>query len=163
MFLRKGITDEGLEVAAGPVADGLFSAEKTLLKGLKSIYLALSNFAVKKFGAKLPQEQEILIALADVAIQTFALESAVLRAEKAFNGASEGKKELFEAVVKVCAFSARGKLVSAAQRCAVFVEDESAGLLLDEIEGMARYDASGLLQAKRLLAEATSQAEKYIF
>jgi len=159
VFLRKGITT-GAD--ATPVSGSLFAAEKNLIQGMKSIYLALSNAAANKFGAKLANEQEILLALADVAIQTFALESAVLRAEKAYPDATDKKKQQLEAVVKVCAFAGRGKLAAAAQRCAVFV-DENTGDLLDEIEGATKYDASGLLAAKRLLADATSEAEKYIF
>jgi alkylation response protein AidB-like acyl-CoA dehydrogenase len=159
VFLRKGITT-GDETAT--VAGGLFAAEKNMIQGMKSIYLALSNAAASKFGAKLANEQEILLALADVAIQTFALESAVLRAEKAYAGATDKKKSQLEAVVKACAFAGSGKLTVAAQRCAVFV-DENTGDLLNKIESALKYDASGLLAAKRLLADATSEAEKYIF
>jgi len=159
VFLRKGITTGADEA---PISGGLFAAEKNLIQGMKSSYLALSSVAANKFGAKLANEQEILLAMADVAIQTFALESAVLRAEKAHAGVTDKKKQQLEAVVKVCAFAGRGKLTVAAQRCAVFVDDNT-GDLLDEIEGTTKYDASGLLAAKRLLADATSEAEKYIF
>jgi hypothetical protein len=70
---------------------------------------------------------------------------------------------LLTAVVKVFAFSSKTNLVNAAERCAFFVEDDSAMSLLDEISGMVRYSAGGLLEAKRLLAESTSEAEKYMF
>lgn len=159
VFLRKGITT-GVDEA--PVSGGIFDGEKALIQGMKSSYFALSSAAVNKFGSKLANEQEILLALADVAIQTFALESAVLRAEKAHADATDKKKQQLEAVVKVCAFAGRGKLNVAAQRCAVFVE-ENAGSLLDKVDGALKYDVSGLLAAKRLLADATSDAEKYIF
>jgi alkylation response protein AidB-like acyl-CoA dehydrogenase len=163
IFFRKGITGDKAEFSSNTTGEGTFSPEKILLKGLKSIYLRLSSLAAKKFGANVAQEQEILLALADVAIQVFALESALLRAEKAHATAGETKKKLLEAVVKVFAFSSRSNLVSAAERCAVFLEDNGAMPLLIEIEEIVRYDVGGLLAAKRILADATSEAEKYIF
>jgi alkylation response protein AidB-like acyl-CoA dehydrogenase len=163
IFLRKGINSDGMQPSETVGSDELFSAEKSLVSGMKSIYLALSGIAAKKYGAKLAQEQEILLALADVAIQSFAMESALLRAEKAYTTATESKKQLLLAVVKVFAFSSKTNLVNAAERCAFFIEDGRAMSLLDEISGMVRYSASGLLEAKRLLADATSEAEKYVF
>lgn len=163
IFLRKGINSDGMQPSETVGSDELFSAEKSLVSGMKSIYLALSGIAAKKYGANLAQEQEILLALADVAIQSFAMESALLRAEKAYTTATESKKQLLLAVVKVFAFSSKTNLVNAAERCAFFVEDGRAMSLLDEISGMVRYSASGLLEAKRLLADATSEAEKYVF
>jgi alkylation response protein AidB-like acyl-CoA dehydrogenase len=163
VFFRKGINSDGMKPSETVGSDTLFSAEKNLVSGMKSIYFALAGVATKKYGAKLAQEQEILLALSDVAIQTFAMESALLRAEKAYSTATETKKQLLAAVVKVFAFSSKTNLVNAAERCAFFVEDESAMSLLDEISGMVRYSATGLLEAKRLLANATSEAEKYIF
>lgn len=164
IFLRKGINSDAAEtVELAAVNNTLFSDEKSVVRGMKSIYLALSGIAEQKLGADLAREQEILLALADVAIQAFALESALLRAEKMYGNASETKKQLLEAVIKVFTYSSKSNLVCAAERCAVFVKGDDAASLLDEVGGMVRYNCSGLLAAKRLLAEATSEAEKYIF
>jgi len=163
VFINRGIKSDAAETFATVASDALFSTEKMVVYGMKSIYLALSEIAEMKFGAKLAQEQEILLALADVAIQTFVLESALLRAEKAYASASETKKRLLGAVVKVFTFSSKSKLVNAAERCAAFVEDDGDMPLLEELEGMVKYNGGGLLAAKRLLADATSEAEKYIF
>ena len=59
-----------------------FGAEKQLLRNLKDAFLVLAGSAVQRFMAKINEEQEVLIALADLAIGCFALESAILRAEK---------------------------------------------------------------------------------
>ncbi len=159
-FMRRGVSGKALELSDEATADGPFAAEKKLLQGMKRTYLELADSMVDKFGAKAAKEQEILLALADVAIQTFALESVVLRAEKSLATATSSKQELYKAVAKVCAFSARQKFVNAAEQCAVFIEHES---LLESIADRTAYNGSGLLAAKRLLADATSQAEKYVF
>jgi alkylation response protein AidB-like acyl-CoA dehydrogenase len=157
VFMRKGLTADSATFAE---ANGAFVAEKNLLNGMKRIYLELADSVMAKFGAKAAQEQEVLLALADVAIQVFALESSVLRAEKAACSTTDSKKSLYQAVVKVCTFSARQKFLNAAEQCAVFVESDS---LLESIGTDTVYPVSGLLAAKRLLADATSDVEKYIF
>ena len=50
-----------------------FAREKALVKSLKTLFLILSGAAVQKYMDKLQNEQEILIAAADMAIQIFAL------------------------------------------------------------------------------------------
>ncbi len=127
---------------------------------MKRIYLQLADAVMAKFGAKSAHEQEVLLALADVAIQVFALESSVLRADKAVGSTSASKQALYQAAVKVCSFSARQKFLNAAEQCASFIENDS---LLETISNDTAYSTTGLLAAKRLLADATSEAEKYIF
>ena len=71
-----------LSAPAVEAPSGPFGAEKALLRNLKDAFLVLAGAAVQRFGGKVKDEQETLIALADVAIGIFAIESAVLRAEK---------------------------------------------------------------------------------
>jgi hypothetical protein len=141
-----------------------FAAEKALLKNLKTLFLILAGTAVQKYMTKLADEQEILMAAADIAIQIFALESAVLRAEKACRSANEKKKVLLEAVVKVFAFSATEIAGSAAKKGAFYVEEgDQLLMVLSGVRRFAKYDATGLLQAKRLLASTVCEEEKYLF
>ncbi len=142
----------------------LFAAEKELIKNLKTLFLILSGVGVQKFMDKIADEQEILMAAADIAIQIFALESTVLRAEKHFTKASENRKELLKAAVKVFAFSATEITGSAAKKGAFYVEEgDTLTMILSGIRRFAKYDATGLLAAKRLLATAACEEEKYIF
>ena len=160
LFMRKGITGNSLDPSLQAAATGDFAAEKQLLKGMKRIYLALADHTVWLFGAGAANEQEILLSLADAAIQTFALESAVLRAEKASVTATEKMQELYRAVGKICTFRAKQQFVDAAEKCAAFIGHDA---LLESIAAETAYKGSGLLAAKRLIADATSQLEKYIF
>jgi alkylation response protein AidB-like acyl-CoA dehydrogenase len=142
----------------------LFAGEKVLLKNLKTLFLILAGAAVQKYMDRLQNEQEILLAAADMAIQIFALESSVLRAEKAFPHASENKKELLQAAVKAFAFKATEAVGTAAKKGAFYIEEgDTLTMILSGVRRFAKYDASGLLQAKRRLAAAAIESEKYIF
>lgn len=138
--------------------------EKALIKNLKTLFLILSGAGVKKFMDKLSNEQEILMAAADIAIQIFALESTVLRAEKSFGKVSAEKQQLLDAAVKIFAFEASETAGSAARKGAFFIEEgDTLTMILSGIRRFAKYDATGLLAAKRTLAKAACEAEKYVF
>ena len=141
-----------------------FAREKALVGNLKTVFLILSGAAVQKYMTQLQDEQEILLAAADLAIHIYALESAVLRCEKHFDSASAGKKALLKAVAKVCAFEASEKFAVAARRGAFYVEEgDTLQMILSGIRRFTKFDATGLLQARRALAAAAIENEKYIF
>ena len=74
------------EAAAAPPAareTGLLAAEAAMVRGAKRAALLCLGRAVETLGARLQDEQEVLGHFADVAMETYAMESAVLRARKA--------------------------------------------------------------------------------
>jgi alkylation response protein AidB-like acyl-CoA dehydrogenase len=144
--------------------DELFAREKALIKNLKTLFLILSGIGVQKFMDKIADEQEILIAAADIAIQIFALESTVLRAEKIYAASTPRKQELLKAAVKVFSFTATEAVGTAAKKGAFYIEEgDTLTMVLSGIRRFAKYDATGLLVAKRALAKAACEDEKYLF
>ncbi len=144
--------------------DAPFAAEKTTIANLKTLFLILAGAGVQKFMAKLADEQEILMATADMAIQIFAIESAVLRAEKVSAEFSTARREHLIAAVKVFTFNAIEEVATAARKAAYYIEEgDTLTMILSGIRRFTRYDASGLLEAKRTLAAAAAGTEKYIF
>ena len=160
LLIRKGIVGKSLDPTSVTAETGNYAEEKCLLQEMKRTYLALTDQIVKMFGTRISGEQEILLALADVAIQIFGLESAVLRAEKSAMAATGTKQEQYRAVVTLCTFTARQHFVNAAEKCAAFIGNKA---LPAAMKAVTAYKTNGLLAAKRLIAEATSQAERYIF
>ncbi len=141
-----------------------FGAEKALLRNLKDAFLVLAGAAVQRFAAKIKDEQETLIALADVAIGVFALESAVLRAEKIGASGTASRAALAGAAARVFAFQAAENSVSAARRAAFYIgEGDTLRLLLSGIRRAGRYETASLLADKRLLAAETLDKERYPF
>ncbi len=67
---------------SSPDYSEIFSAEKALLKGMKKAILMIAGAATQKFGAKISEEQEIMMYLADMLIELYVSESALLRVEK---------------------------------------------------------------------------------
>jgi alkylation response protein AidB-like acyl-CoA dehydrogenase len=141
-----------------------FAREKALIRNLKQAFLVVAGGAAQKFREKIRDEQEILLAVADIAINIFALESAVLRADKMLGRLSEAKRNAVQAAVKSFAFTAAEKAATAARKAAFYCEEgDSLTVMLGGIRRFAKYDASGLLAAKRVLADAAIEAERYPF
>ncbi|HEY4656171.1 MAG TPA: acyl-CoA dehydrogenase family protein, partial [Cyclobacteriaceae bacterium] len=66
----------------GESEEGLFVKEKKVLANAKKAGLMIAGSAVQKFMMKLPEEQEILMDLADILIEIYVAESCLLRVEK---------------------------------------------------------------------------------
>jgi butyryl-CoA dehydrogenase len=145
--------------AAGPLGP-----EREAIRGAKRLFLLLAAAAARRFGEKVKDEQETLLALADVAIQVLAAESATLRAEKAARVRPAAAAALAADAARVATFAAIETVATAARRAALYVAGGDApGELLDAVGRLARHDARGLLGAKRRLADATLERERYPF
>lgn len=59
-----------------------FAVEKKILKNLKKAILMVAGAAVQKFMMQLPDEQEVIMDIADMGIELYVAESVLLRVEK---------------------------------------------------------------------------------
>ena len=158
LFLRKGLKAQEAPPAAA--LGGEFAKEKRLLQEMKQIYLTLADHTVKKFGPSPATEQELLLSLADVIIQIFALESVILRVEKACTGVSLEKQQLYRAILAICLFRARQHVLQAGEKAAAYLENDD---LFTSLRSAISPIPQGLPAAKRIIAAAAAQAEGYIF
>jgi alkylation response protein AidB-like acyl-CoA dehydrogenase len=153
---REEIRGTGMEGIEG---EGLFAGEFALLGNLKQLVLAILEAS---WTAR--ESQEVLLALADLVIGIFALESVILRAKKAYPGASSRKRELLEAVVKVAAFERAVRFHLAASRCNAYaLEGSEMASMQQAIGRLSTYRQEGLLGSKQLLAKAAMEAKNYMF
>ena len=156
-----GAAQVALTAGSGEVgAKGTFGPEFGLVANLKKLFLAVLGDVGQAAG----EPQEVLLALADMIIAIFALESVVLRADKVFAVASDKKKELLKAVVRSAAFEGGGRFQLAASRCGAYAVKGARLMALQEaIPRLCAYPAEGLLEEKQLLAEAAQESGKYVF
>lgn len=78
-----GPTQRAREALLGgelPSFDGPFATEEAAVSAARTTTLLLAGAAVQRYGTGLEEQQEILAGLADLAIDLFAMESAVARA-----------------------------------------------------------------------------------
>ena len=63
-------------------SDAFFVQEKKVLKSLKKTILMVAGTAAQKLGDKLAAEQEVMMNIANMIIEVYMLESALLKTEK---------------------------------------------------------------------------------
>ncbi|MFT4031600.1 MAG: acyl-CoA dehydrogenase family protein [Siphonobacter sp.] len=144
--------------------EGLFVKEKKVLKNLKKAILMAAGAAVQKFMMALDKEQEIIMNLADMLIEVYAAESALLRVEKLVTirgeAAVSAQKDaalvyLHEAVEKI-AWAGRQAITS-------FAEGDELNVMLMGLKRFTKIDPINLKEARRRIAEAAIEAGKYPF
>src|SRR5688572_32553899 len=90
-------------------SDGELAAEARACTTFKKVVLMVAGTAMQRFGTKLEQEQEVLSYLADILIDTYAAESAVLRAKAAITSKAS-HAELHQDAVSVTVNEAAGRI-----------------------------------------------------
>jgi alkylation response protein AidB-like acyl-CoA dehydrogenase len=79
----KALQDEVVSPAVVAPAEGALDDERRAVDAFKKISLMILGLAMQKHGEKLADEQEVLMYLADILIDTYAADSAILRAAAA--------------------------------------------------------------------------------
>ncbi len=144
--------------------EGLFLAEKKVLRNLKKAALMVSGAAVQKFMMTLSNEQEILMNVADMAIEIYVAESVLLRVEKLIGIKGEEAVALQKQMALVYLHEAVEK-VNNAGRAAItsFAEgDELRGMLMG-LKRFTKIEPMNLKDARRQIADAMIAENKYIF
>jgi hypothetical protein len=142
--------------------EGTFSAEKKLIAGFKKALLMTAGAAVQKLMMKLEQEQEILMHIADMAIETFIAESALLRLMKLTGSRGEAACEYERHIVQALLYDASDRVHKYGKDAInAFAEgDEQRMMLL----GLKRFTKAGPVNTKdvkRAIADRLIQMNAY--
>jgi alkylation response protein AidB-like acyl-CoA dehydrogenase len=154
------------EIQAGPALretpEGFLAAEAQLVAGAKKIALMCIGLAAQKFGDKLVDQQELLGYFADITMETFAFESAVLRAQKRAAALGEEQARLQEAAVRCFAHDAMDKIESYARRLLAGIEEgDMLRTYLAALKRFARRETVNTIALRRQVAEAVIEHGRY--
>ena len=89
----------------------LLSEEKAMVAKLKNAFLMVAGKAVQTYGMELESHQQLILAAAEVMIEVYMAESAILKAEKVANLTSEKEAECQIAMAKLNLFNAVEKFI----------------------------------------------------
>jgi alkylation response protein AidB-like acyl-CoA dehydrogenase len=140
---------------------GRLEDETRAVAAFKKVVLMVLGTAMQTYGQKLTDEQEILSYIADIVIDTYAAESAVLRAKDA--GATR-LKELHEDAVRVFVNDAAQRVEMAARSAlAAMSEGDMLRTLLAALRRTLKVTPVNTVAPRRRLADATTAKGGYIF
>ena len=160
----KKLQDELLTPSAPSIGfgdGGRLEEETKAVAAFKKVVLMVLGTAMQTYGQKLTDEQEILSYIADIVIDTYAAESAVLRAKDA--GATR-LKDLHEDAVRVFVNDAAQRVEMAARSAlAAMSEGDTLRTLLAALRRTLKVAPVNTVAPRRRLAEATTAKGGYIF
>lgn len=144
--------------------DVLFANEKKVLKNLKKSALMIAGAAVQKFMMKLSHEQEILMDIADMAIEVYVAESALLRVEKLIGIKGEEAVALQKDMALINLHEAVDKINSKGRSAITsFAEGDELRVMLMGLKRFTKIDPINLKDARRRVADAMLAENKNIF
>ncbi len=142
----------------------LFAAEKQVLKNLKKVFLMVSGKAAMALQDKIEDEQEVMMNLADVMIEIYASESAILRTEKLVSLKGEAACANQIAMAQVYLSEAVDKINAAAKEAiASFTSGDEQKVMLMGLKRFTRADLVNTKELRRGIADYMIAQGKYPF
>ncbi len=160
--IRK-LMDEVLSGVSGNGSEGPLAEERRLVASAKKIGLFASGIATQKYMQALQDQQEILGAIANMTIETYAMESAVLRAQKlaARNGEAAAAHAI--AMTRVYTTGAMERIESAAK--AVIAAAAEGDMLRSQtaiLRRLCKYEPFNTIALREKIAQKVIDAGKYV-
>jgi len=162
----KRLQDEVLSpsVATGDFGEqGVLDEEMRVVAAFKKVALMVLGTAMQTYGQKLTDEQEVLMHAADIAIDVFSAESAVLRALAASN-ANAARAALQVDAARVFVNDAAMRIdASARQALAAMAEGDTLRTMLAALRRLLKVTPVNTVVMRRRLADETVARGAYPF
>jgi alkylation response protein AidB-like acyl-CoA dehydrogenase len=144
--------------------EGFFAKEKKVIVNLKKAGLMVAGAAVQKFMMKLSEEQEVLMNMADMLIEIYIAESALLRVEKLAAAKGEKAAEMQKELALIYLHSAVENAASAGRSAITsFAEGDELRLMLMGLKRFTKIDPYNLKTARRKVADYVIDKGEYPF
>ena len=155
------------EVLAGPSMaepmEGALAAERTIVSNAKKTALFVAGAASQKYMMALPDQQEIMGAMADILIEVFAMESALLRTLKLVAHNGEAASQLAVAMTQVYIMEAVEKIESAARKIiSAVAEGDMLRTQLAILRRLGKYEPANTIALRQKIADRVLEAGKYV-
>jgi alkylation response protein AidB-like acyl-CoA dehydrogenase len=154
------------EVLSGPSTgddfEGPLAEERKLVAQAKKLGLFAAGSATQKYMQAIQDQQEIMAAIADMTIETYAMESAVLRAQKIYEIKGEAAAALPVAMTRVYLTQAMEKIESAARKVIAAVADgDMLRTQLAILRRLAKYEPFNTIELRQQIAQKMIERGKY--
>ena len=162
MAIQKELTS--VPSFGGDEETGALAAEHKAIKNAKKAILAVAGAAVQKFMNKFDKEQEIMMNVADMLIETFAAESTILRTENLIASKGEEGAALEIAITKTYVSDTMERLnLYGKHAVTAFEEGDMLTMLLSALKRYTKYAPFNTTAARRSIATKLNDAGEYCF
>ncbi|WP_410880113.1 acyl-CoA dehydrogenase family protein [Myroides sp. DW712] len=161
------VADELMSIPSFDTPDytELFTEEKEMIEKLKKAFLMVAGSAVQKFGPDLEKHQALMMAAADMMIEIYMAESAILRTEKLAK--SKGEQNIKEEIAMAQLYlyhavdivAQKGK-----EGIASFAEGDEQRIMLMGLRRFTKYvNLPNVNALRETIAQKAIDANEYVF
>jgi alkylation response protein AidB-like acyl-CoA dehydrogenase len=155
------------ELLAGPsfeeAPSGAFAAEEAALAQSKKVFLLAAGSAVEKFRDKLTDQQEVVAALANIAMDVYAIESSLRRAQKAASATQSGAALMADAA-RAFIYDAMDRIEKEARTSLAATSDgDTLTTQLAALRRLAKHAPVDNIALRRRIADAVLVNDRYPF
>ncbi|MEN3330249.1 MAG: hypothetical protein V7638_5056 [Acidobacteriota bacterium] len=144
--------------------DSLLAAEQKLTTNAKKVALMTLGTAAQKYMMKLGDQQEILMGIADIIMDTYAMETAILRARKLAASQGENAAERYLDMTRVFCNDAVLRIESKAKTTlAGMSEGDELRTLLAALRRFTKLQPMNTIAARQRIANDLIAANKWIY
>ncbi len=144
--------------------EGVLTNELKAVRNIKKAILLVAGAAVQKLMNKLKHEQEILMNIADMIIDLYAVESTVLRVQKKIATVSEAAAELEITIAKTFVSDAIERVnINGKHALQSFAEGDELRMMLMGLKRYTKLDTFNTKNARRAIAAKISEDQAYKF
>jgi alkylation response protein AidB-like acyl-CoA dehydrogenase len=141
-----------------------FAKERKLVANLKKAILMAAGAAVQKLMMKIESEQEVLMNLADMAIETFNAESVLLRVMKMVEQKGDAATQLYQDMARVYLYDAADKVnKSGKDAINAFADGDEQRMILMGLKRFTKAEPFNAKDARRRIADKMIAEGKYCF
>ncbi len=141
-----------------------FAKEKKLVANLKKAILMAAGAAVQKLMMKIENEQEVLMNLADMAIETFNAESVLLRVMKMTDQRGEEATQLNQDMMRTYLYDAADRVnKSGKDAINAFADGDEQRMILMGLKRFTKAESFNTKEARRRIADKMITEGKYCF
>jgi alkylation response protein AidB-like acyl-CoA dehydrogenase len=159
----KKLMDEIMGGGSGEPLEGTLAAERTMVANAKKATLMLAGAAAQKYMNAIADQQEILGTIADMVIETFAMDSVVLRTQKLIENQGESKSQLVIAMTQVSLAHSMDKIEAAARKVvAAIAEGDMLRTQLVVLRRLFKYEPFNIIALTQQIANRLVDAGKYV-
>lgn len=158
----KKLMDAVLEPSIPEELEGPLAAERQQLAQAKKVALVAAGTAAERYMDKIADQQEILAAIADIIIELFAMESAVLRTEKIVSTRGETAAALPVAYTRNYVADAMVTIEVAARRVVAYCsEGDEARMRTGILRRLLRHEPTDTIGVRQQIAARITEAGRY--
>jgi alkylation response protein AidB-like acyl-CoA dehydrogenase len=162
----QGLMDEVLSPSMPSLDEdeGTLAAEMKLARNAKKVALMVLGTAAQKYMMALSEEQEILLGASNIIMDVYAMESAILRAQKLVAAQGEEAAALYLEMVRVFCNDAVERIEAEAKNTLAGIsEGDELRTLLAALKRFTKNTPTNTVASRRLIADAMIKANRYTY